>query len=200
MLRIEMDGHFHGGEPIKPWVAHIGRHCPTYGLEREFVKPMNDWKNASRAWSGNTYGVVATFALREDAMYEVARCRGKPSKRYFAREFFWLESGKMAKRTAEEALEWAERDDPGAAVIHRVTDSADRPWVAEINGLGTPARLGFVVDHAAGERMYRLREGRLYEVREIAGGTERRHIVRAAAGAVHRLTKEEALEWLRKAS
>jgi len=81
-LRIEVDGHFHGGPPVKPWVAEITGTCPRYGLARDFIRPMNDWAGARVAWSGNTYGVIATFPLREGRLYEVQRCEGNSSKRH----------------------------------------------------------------------------------------------------------------------
>ncbi|HEU4732408.1 MAG TPA: hypothetical protein VFT22_31150 [Kofleriaceae bacterium] len=55
MLRIEVDGHFHGGPPPKPWVARIHGPSEQYGLAREFIRAMNDWKDAHRAWSGNLW-------------------------------------------------------------------------------------------------------------------------------------------------
>lgn len=71
------------------------------------MRALRDYRNAHVAWSGNVYGVVATFALWEGRLYEVARCRGRPSKRVFVREFFFVEGGKMHERTADEALSYA---------------------------------------------------------------------------------------------
>ena len=205
MLRLEVDGHFHGGPPVKPWVARIGLPSERWGLEREFIQPMNDWKSARRANSGNLYGVVATFVLREGELYEVQRCRGNSSKRHVVREFRWIEGGKQHERTPDEALAWAEAqaepkraDEP--AVVLRVRETQDRPWVAEVTGIGTPKRLGFVVDASAGERRYRVREGHLYEVREIdARDRERRSIVQAVSGSLVYLSQEEAFAWLKQA-
>jgi hypothetical protein len=186
MLRIEVDGHFHGGKPIKPWVAEIGKPSPRYGLERTFLDPMNDYRHARRAWSGNLYGKIATFPLREGRLYEVARCRGRSSKRYFAREFYLIEDRKMVERTPEEAL--AHADGGGAAAPLRVRESADS-WVAAVTGLGTPSRLGYVL--VDGVRRYRLRDG----VHEVVEDGQRR-LVGVRDGAILNLSDHEAMAWL----
>lgn len=187
ILRIEVDGHFHGGAPPKPWVAEIGAPCPRYGLQRAFVTPMNDWREARRAWSGNLYGKVATFALREGRLYEVSRCRGTSSRRHVVREFRWVENGKLHARTPDEAL--AHADGGAPAHLLKVRES-DATWVAEIAGLGTPSRLGFVL--VDGVRRYRVRDGRVYEV--VEDGAAR--IIGVRDGAVEELTTQEALSWL----
>lgn len=187
MLRIEVDGHFHGGRPIQPWVAEIGKPCPRYGLERSFVTPMNDWRNARRAWSGNLYGKVATYPLHEGRLYEVARARGSSSKRHLARQFYWVDRGKMHERTPDEALEIA--DGGGAATTLRVRESPDS-WVAHVAGLGTPTRLGYVL--VDGVRRYRVRDG----VHEVVEDGVRR-LVGIRDNVIHELTEPEALTWLR---
>ncbi len=205
LLRIEVDGHFHGSPMVpRPWVARIGKPCDRFGLEREFIKPMNDWQDARVAWSGNLYGVVAMFALREGATYEVARCRGKPSKRYFDRQFYCVEGRRLHERTPDEVLAWSEATaDPASAedrvVILRVPDTDDRPWVAEVSGLGMPRRLGFVVVDS--HRRYRLRERRIYEVRSADDdGAERRRLLGVSDGTTVDLTQEEAAGWLRRSA
>lgn len=192
MLRIEVDGHFHGGEPPRPWVARILGPCPKYGLAREFVRPLNDWKDARRAWSGNLYGVVATFPLRDGAMYEVSRLRGTSSNRHVAREFCWMEAGERLKRSPDEALEWAERDDRPAIVLS-IRESEDPPWVAEVRGLGTPRRLGFVL--VDGQRRYRLHEECLYEVRESESAIG---FVAVIGGEQTTMSSQEAIAWLER--
>lgn len=80
LLRIEVDGHFHGSPVVpRPWVAKITGTDPRFGLRREFVQTLNDWEHARRACSGNLYGVVANFPVREGHVHEVSRLRGSPS-------------------------------------------------------------------------------------------------------------------------
>jgi hypothetical protein len=107
LLHIEEDAHFRGGPPPKPWVAEITGLHHRFGLARNFVRALRDYRNAHVAWSGNVYGVVATFPLWEGKLYEVAWCKGRSSKRRFVREFFLVEGGKMVERTPEEALSYA---------------------------------------------------------------------------------------------
>jgi len=193
MLSIEVDGHFHGSSDVpRPWVARIDGTDPKYGLARHFVQKLNDWEHAKKAWSGNLYGVVATFPLREGNLYEVSRLRGSSSKRHVAREFLRVELGKYIKLEPLEALALAERHD-GPVTVLRVDDTDDRPWVAEITGLGMPRVLGFVV--LAGQRCYRLRHGRVYEVRDIVGESERRRLI-GAGPALCTLSQSEAATWL----
>ncbi len=189
ILKIEIDGHFHGSSDVpKPWVAEIGKPCPRYGLERTFVQTMNDWSGARRAWSGNVYGRVAHFPLRDGKLYEVSRCRGNSSKRYVAREFVAIERGKRVEVTADEALARADGGKP--SVLCRVPEDRDNAsWVAQVTGLGTPPRLGWVV---VGEsRHYRLRSG-LFEVVE----RERRRFVASDGQSIEALSEKEALAWL----
>lgn len=191
MLRIEIDGHFHGSPDVpKPWVARIGGVDEKYGLAREFIKPMNDWRDASKAWSGNTYGVVATFALREGALYEVCRLRGRSSRRHVSREFVWVEDGKMHPRAPDDALAHAEGYD-GPVTALELRDDEPCPWVAHVTGLGTPRKLGFVV--VDGMRRYRLRPGALYEISEPA---RERRVFATADGRVEYLSERAALELL----
>lgn len=196
MLSIEIDGHFHGGKPLRPWAARITGPCQKYGLAREFVEPLNEWRDARTTWSGRTYGVVANFPLREREMYEIGRCRGKSSKRYFAREFYWVESGEMEKRSPDDALAWAEGVDrpelaASPAVMLPVREDAA---VAEVVGVGTPRAMGFVL--VDGQRRYRLHEGRIYEVDEA----DFRRLVTVRHGAVAPINPMEALRWLAASS
>lgn len=186
MLRIEIDGHHRGGAPIKPWVAEIGKPCPRYGLERTFVEAKNDWRNAHTAWSGNVYGRVATFPLRDGNLYEVAQAMGKSSKRHLVRRFFAIEGGKKVLVEPDDAL--ARADGGGPATVHVIPDGEDT-WISLVTALGTPERLGFVT--VGSERRYRLR----YGVHEIA---ERgvRYLVGVRNGSVHTLTQKEAWAWL----
>lgn len=191
MYQIAVDGHFHGGPPPRPWVARIDGVDERYGLRREFIKSLNDFRDARVAWSGNTYGIVASFPLRAGHLYEVSRTRGKPSKRRVVREFYWLdEELVMQPRTPDEALAVAEGD-AGDAMALRLHDG-DTTWAAEVTGLGTPRRLGWVV--VDGLRLYRLRHERLYEVRE--GGRQR--LLRVGEGETVPLSEGEALAWLRE--
>lgn len=192
MLSIEIDGHFHGSPEVpKPWVAEIQGPCPRFGLKRSFVQNLNDWKGAHVANSGNLYGVVARFPLRSGRLYEVSRLRGTSSRRYVSREFVALsEDGKRKRIDPEEALSRAcgtgtrfELDEPDKA-------ESKRTWVARVTGLGTPTRLGFIVDNH--KRVYLLSRG-LYEVADLGNLS----FVAADGGTVARIDSEkEALQWL----
>lgn len=187
ILKIEIDGHFHGGPPVRPWVAEIRGVDPKYGLQRTFLDPMTDWRDARRAWSGNVYGRVAHFALRQGRLYEVLRCKGKPSKRVAVREFLLAEK-RFPGLEPLEAL--ARVDGGGEAAEYRIPDAADgATWVARVTGLGTPTRLGWVV--VKGYRHYRLRDG-LYEV--MRSGTKSLVCVEGLEPTT--VTPEEALTWL----
>jgi hypothetical protein len=188
ILKIEIDGHFHGGEPVKPWVAEITGPDPKYGLARRFVDAMNDWSQARRAMRGNIYGRVSHFALREGGLYEVQRCRGNSSRRRVVREFLRVTGGNPVVIEAEEALSILDGDQPGA--LHRIRDSRDS-WVARVRGLGTPERLAWVV--ANGERIYRLPIGGVYEIAEHG---DRRLVGSLADGCINTLTQSEAWEWI----
>lgn len=189
ILRIEVDGHFRGSPDVpKPWVAQIEGTCSRYGLQRKFIQPMNDWKNAKKAWSGNIYGVVATFALRSGHLFEVSRLRGNSSRRHLSREFLLIDDdGARTTLTPDEALTYV--DGGGEAVIHAVSES-EQSWVAVVCGLGTPEKLGFVL--AGGARRYRLREGNVYEAVEDG----HRRLVGVRRGKVVPVTENEALSWL----
>lgn len=190
MLRIEVDGHFHGSPDVpKPWAALITGPSPKYGLAREFVKPMNDWRDASKAWSGNTYGVVATFPLRNGNLYEVERLRGKPSKRHVAREYYAIEDGKRVRIHPEDVL----RRVAGIsdAIALDIDDDRDSPpWVAEVTRVGSTSKQGFVL--IDGKRRYLLRPGGLYEISDRRG----LRLVHARADAPEELTQREAIQWL----
>lgn len=191
MYRIEIDGHFHGGPPPKPWVAQIDGIDERFGLRRAFIKSLNDFRDAHVAWSGNTYGIVAHYPLHAGHLYEVSRCRGRASKRYVAREFYWLDEHlQMQPRTPAEALALAEGD-LGEAVVLCVADSTEPTWVAEVTGVGTPHRSGWVV--VDGRRLYRLRAGRLYEVMDAGA----RHLALAEGGEIVDVSETEAIAWLR---
>jgi hypothetical protein len=161
LLRIEIDGHFNGSKIVpKPWVAQITGTDPKWGLVRKFLDPMNDWTDARRAWSGNLYGRVAQFALRDGNLYEVFRAKGKSSRRYMAREFLLVSGGKRKAIDPEEALAHVDGGKP-CCVVSLPEDREGTSWVSEITGLGTPRRLGFVVVGEA--RKYRCPDG-IYEV------------------------------------
>lgn len=49
ILRIEVDGHYHGSSDVpKPWVAQIDGVDAKYGLARTFVQRLNDYRGARR--------------------------------------------------------------------------------------------------------------------------------------------------------
>lgn len=194
ILRIEIDGHFHGsGQNVpRPWAARIDGPDEVYGLSRSFVKPMNDWRHARRAWSGNLYGVVSTFALREGALYEISRCRGRSSRRYVAREFVWVEGGKMHERSEMDALAHITRDDE-RPIVRVELDDERRQRLAEVRGLGRPEPLGWVVRGT--RRVFCAREGAVYEVSERDGA---RRLALMTDGRLRDVSEEEAIAWLRE--
>lgn len=186
MMKIEIDGHFHGvGKVPRPWAARIVGPDPKYGLAREFVQSLNDWESARRAWSGNVYGVVAHFPLRRGAIYEVSRLRGSSSKRHVSREFYDLPlTGRRVRIDPEEALD---RIGGGPGVSLRLA-AAPSTQVDEVRGLGRASRLGWVViDH---RRLYRLRDDHVYAIDE--GGSHRLVVVRG--GDVESIGQRAALE------
>lgn len=162
MLRIEVDGQFHGGPPLKPWVARLLGPDAKFGLAREFVQPMRDWAKAHRAWSGNLYGVIATYPLRSDNMYEVCRPAGTASKRHLTREFHWLARGELNRRTVEDVLRWSAPDTHQGTIL-RVREIPDRTLVS--NMTAAHETVGFAV--VGTERVYFLREGHVYDVRDV---------------------------------
>lgn len=190
ILRIEVDGHFHGSADVpKPWVAQIDGVDAQYGLARTFVQRLNDYRDARRARSGNTYGVVAAFPLHEGKLYEVSRLRGRSSRRYVAREFVHVEGGKLVDLEPAEALAIVEPH-AGTALEYVV---ADGTRVARVDGLGTPSVCGFVLPgHDRGERLYRLRVGAIHEV--DAGAD--RYLVLADNQRAVRVSQAEALHHL----
>lgn len=189
LLRIEIDGHFHGSPEVpKPWVAEITGPDPKFGLSRKFLDPMNDWTDAHRACSGNLYGRVAQFALRDGNLYEVSRLKGRASKRYVAREFIAVKNCKRVGVEPEEAL--ARVDGGGQACIVEIPEDRDgTSWVSEVTGLGTPSRLGFVVVDSV--RKYRCRDG-IYELVERGD----RRLIHVRDMSVRPVTEREAITLL----
>jgi len=95
-------------------------------------------------------------------LYEAQRCRGKPSRRRVVREFFRVTpSGAREDLDAEDLLD-AVRSGGDGVTLRLREDREDPPRVGEVIGLGAPAPVGFVLRD--GERVYRLREGGVFEV------------------------------------
>lgn len=190
MLKIEIDGHFHGSRDVpRPWVARICGPDPRYGLARDFVQPLNDWESAHRACSGNVYGVVAHFPLR-DGLYEMSRLRGRSSKRYVSREFLRIHDGKRSALEPREVLQRVSGAEAGAE--YRIDEGDGPRWVAQIRGLGTPDRMAWIVQGK--RRSYWLPSGHLYEVRV----DDRRWFVGVDdEGEIEKLNEREAFAWLR---
>jgi len=134
---------------------------------------MYDWSDARRACSGNLYGRIARFALREGRLYEISRLRGRSSKRHLTREFGRVVDGEIRTVSELEALALAERD--AGPTIPFTVDEGTR--VGRIEGIGTPAVCGFVLRD--GQRTFCLRVGALHEVMTVA---ERRLILVESAG------------------
>ncbi len=189
-LRIEVDGHFHGGPPVKPWVAEITGPCPRFGLARSFLRPMNDWANASRSWRGNIYGVVATFPLREGRVYEYQRCEGNSSKRRVVRKFIEIIDGKRRKLDPLEVLARVDGGQPGAVLVVDEPAEPGSVSVGRIKGLGEIAPLGFVLNDT--KRRYRLADGGVFAV--VRDG--RRGILGVRDGKIVELDEREAWSWL----
>lgn len=197
MLQIEVDAHHRGGRPHQPWVARIDGIDPVYGLARTFVQRLNDHAGASRAWSGNLYGIVAGFPLREGNLYEVSRTRGKSSKRYVTREFVEVVGGEVSEVDPHQALARAARHPRDGTRILKVRDDLEVA-VRHVNRLmvdeeGTSHPVpgpvcGWIV--VGFDRHYLLEPGKLYEVRE---GSERRLVLGDHPG---RVTRKEAAAWL----
>jgi len=190
ILRIEVDGHFHGSPDVpNPWVAQIDGVDAKYGLARTFVQRLNDYRRARRACSGNTHGVVAAFPLHEGKLYEVSRLRGKSSKRYVAREFVRVDDGKLVDLEPIEALAIAEPY-PGS-VLEYVT--ADVTRVSRVDGIGMPTACAFVLaGRDRDERMYRLRVGAIHEVDTVAD----RYLVIAGERRAERISQADAITHL----
>lgn len=189
ILRIEIDAHLRGGPAPRPWVAEITGPCPKYGLARTFIEAKNDWAGASVAWSGNTYGVVAHYALHDGRLYEASRCRGRSSKRHVVREFYLIESGKRQDLEPEDVLT---RVTGGGTLFRIDEDRTGGSWVAHVSGLGTPTKCPFIV--VDDRRLYCLPAG-LYEVVEQG----RRRFIGVQDG-VERLTEKEAMTWLTRSN
>jgi len=82
-----------------PWVARIKGRCPTFGLKREFVRPLRDYRNAS---SSGKSGIVLVYMLPE-GVYEVHEWQSwTKERRYFVRS----EQGCMVEMTVEEVQAW----------------------------------------------------------------------------------------------
>lgn len=189
ILRIEVDGHFHGSSNVpKPWVARIDGVDARFGLARTFIDPLRDYRDASRANSGNMYGVVAAFPLRTGDLYEVSRLRGRPSKRHTAREFTRVVDGKFEVVEDLDVLAAAEKYD-GTATEHRC---ADGTAIGVIAGLGMPHPLGFILRD--GRRIFRLRHDHLHEIVEADG--RQRIILVDGSGNAATVTQDAAIRWL----
>lgn len=185
MLRVEIDGHFHGSPKVpRPWVARLSGPDPKYGLAREFVQQMNNWESARRAGSGNLYGVVAHFPMRRGHLYQVSRLRGRPSKRYVAQEFGWLgDEGPLEQLEPEEVLDRVAGSDGQRVSMETSLDGS----VGEVRGLGIPDSLPWIVRDE--KRLYRLCETKVYAVEG--------RLVGVRDGGIVDLSQEEAWSWLK---
>lgn len=89
---------FTGNE--KPWVARIVGTCDRYGLDREFVRPHRDYRDASISLRSGLYH----WYFLDDGYYEiraVLSCTRR--RRYFAR----VVNGLITEVEREEVVEWA---------------------------------------------------------------------------------------------
>lgn len=124
MLTIEEPGHFHGRRPPRPWAAEITGTHRYFGLARTFIQALRDFRDTRVAMSGNVYGIVTRFPLREGKLYEVGQVKGRSSRQRFEREFFFVEGGELRERTAAEAVAYAHHLDSavqttGATLVQR---------------------------------------------------------------------------------
>lgn len=151
---------------------------------------MNDWRGAQAANSGNIYGVMTNFALRDGNLYEVSRLRGRSSKRHLVREFLDLRDGKPVQIEPLEALSRAEGHADNVQV-YEIPDADPVPRVSEVLGLGTPRPMGFIGDGA--HRKYRLRLGCIYEVLT----DDSRRFVASTDKGVEPISENAAMDLLR---
>jgi hypothetical protein len=191
ILRIVIDGHFHGSADVpKPWVAQIDGVDAKFGLARTFVQRLNDYRGARQAISGNTHGVVAAFPLHDGHLYEVSRIRGRSSKRYVAREFLRVVDGETVPIEPAEALATAEPH-PGPVIEYVAADATS---IARADRLGTPTACGFVlIGRDRGERMFRLRVGSIHEIRT----GEDCYLALAEADRVRKISHPDAIAHVR---
>jgi hypothetical protein len=186
MLKIELDGHFHGGPPVRPWVARITGPDPKFGVRREFLDPLRDWRDAHSAMSGRLYGITCVWMLSEGT-YEVSRTRGRSSKRYVSRETISIDrAGKRRSVSEVEALQ-AIDGQPDGGIRYPVPEGTS---VSRVVGLGTPEALPWLVRD--GERVYRLQPHQLYE-RASEG---RRAFLLASQDKVEKVSEREAIAWI----
>lgn len=87
----------------KPWVAEICGLDNRFGLQRVFVRPLRDYKEASRSWRGVVSGVKSHFCLREGAVYEVSAQTRRGMER---RRFIRIEASEPVEMTAAEVTKW----------------------------------------------------------------------------------------------
>jgi hypothetical protein len=97
------------GAAKKPWVAHIVGRASRYGLAREFLRPMRDWKHATKRMSGRVDGIRDSFILEtgwvcEFCTYAPNWCGRKKqeSERFFAE----VREDGLHRMTLEEVLAW----------------------------------------------------------------------------------------------
>lgn len=86
----------------RPWVAQVTGACPTYGLQRTFLRPLRDYEHAKVSWKGNLNGVVANFLLYEGCVYEVCA----PGKRGDDRKFLRVIDGAPFYLTVDQVVAW----------------------------------------------------------------------------------------------
>lgn len=93
----------------RTWVARVHGISTRYGLDREFVRALNDFSAAKRgSVSGKMRGVVSTFPLRAGWVVEVSHPGRRGPVRYFAR----VTADGLDRMTAEEVTRWAAAQTP----------------------------------------------------------------------------------------
>jgi len=94
-----------------------------FGPVQRFVQ-LEERSETRQSKSGNIYGAIAHFPLREGRLYEVQCCRGDSSKRCVVREFTRMVDGKTVLARAPKTLcRLSKSGQPSA--IHRMPEDRD---------------------------------------------------------------------------
>ena len=87
---------------VRPWVAEITGTDEKFGLNREFLRGVNDY---SRANSKKTRGVYTLYTMTEGHLYET---KYKESWNKEERYYFRVDSGAEIRMDLPEVMAWIE--------------------------------------------------------------------------------------------
>lgn len=88
----------------RPWVARIARRLhPRYGIDRQFLRPMTDYRGARRTMQREMRGVVLEWLLEEGSVYEIHDYDRKDKP---ARRFVRVRAGEIVEIEREEVIRW----------------------------------------------------------------------------------------------